>query len=241
MSKGGLIMLMTILAFMLGSCLNSDNPDLTGNADYYVDFDFNDNTQGWEGGFADYPAGLEDSLKLSFGYSDFPANTQFTGKTMFISGKNPQKKLFYYVRNQIGNLKPNTMYKLDFEINFIVQLKQNDLPGHDPVYVKVGAASVKPDSVLSLSTEASVDQVTFNLDKGMYAEQDGQDMVVLGQLTFNNSGNTQIITGNNTDKAFFAKSDVNGKIWLLVGFDSTADAYLAFYFSRILTFFTEVK
>src|SRR5688500_4836344 len=107
---------------VLSSCSLDENnqaPLLISSAD----FDFSQGEQGWEHGFADYPAGPDDSIlfDLRYAYTEEVPESLLTKRSHMLSGKNLNKDLFMYLKKKVAQLKPNT----DYTITFTVELASN--------------------------------------------------------------------------------------------------------------------
>ena len=227
-----------ILIMGFASCSSLED-NYTGS-DLYSAFDFSDGLQGWIGGFSGYPTGLEDSLELFSGYSAFPNNLGLNKKTLTISGKNSHKSLFYFVKKKVEALRPNTTYQVFIDAQFIVE-SRDGIPGDGAIYVKYGAFNDDPEVEELAVGQLPEDKVnTINVDIGMTPAGEGTFVRSVGALELPVVGDSKIFKASNVDRRIVAQTDKDGSLWLLVGFDSTVDAHLAFYFQTISIYYSEI-
>ncbi len=200
-------------------------------------YDFNESEHGWIHGFADYPAGPDDSTlyELKYSYTDQPTDPK---KSIMLSGKNLNEDLFMYLKKQVAGLKPNTEYTITFSIELASDLHA-DLIGvsssANGVYLKAGASHLEPKSVIEAG------YYVMNIDKGNQSIESGEDMTSLGEIvTPQNSTGYAIITKNNTkaNSRYVAKSDTNGELWLIIGTDSGFGGTNAFYYTKVNVVFS---
>lgn len=227
-----------VLMMFFSRCANNMEDVYFDEPDLYSAFDFGDDIQGWIGGFSGYPEGQEDSLQLFSGYAAFPDNLGLDEKTLTVSGKNPQMNLFYFVKRRIDSLIPNTAYQVYFETQFIVETREGD-PENGEVYVKFGAFSSEPEASAAIPEGANVDksQVLINMDIGMTPESEGTYVRSLGALELPRTGETKIFRASNKDRRIVVSTNSQGELWILIGFDSRANAHLAFYFQNINAYY----
>jgi hypothetical protein len=115
------------------------------------EFNFQNDSQSWEGDFSDYPVGQEEFYELNFEYSVLPKPLDSSIGSLRQSGNNHSDDLFMFIRRQIKNLEPNSNYKLSFEIEFATNVADGMFgvggsPG-ESVIIKAGAVANKPGKV----------------------------------------------------------------------------------------------
>ncbi len=230
---------MMVIFTALSGCSNFEN-DVTDEPDLYSAFDFSDSTQGWIGGFSGYPAGMEDSLDLFAGYMVLPDGLNGDKKTLTVSGKNPQKNLFYFVKKQVKQLRPNATYQVYFDVQFVLETREGN-PHDGEVYVKFGAFHDEPE-VMRTSPESmtDTDKEVLNVEIGTTPEEGGAYVQSMGALILPEVGESKIFKASNKERRIVVNTDDQGNLWLLVGFDSTVDAHLAFYFENINAYYKEI-
>lgn len=233
--------LIMIGAFFLSSCSFNDSADSLIQADLFSAFDFADGAQGWTGHFSDYPEGYEDSLELEFIYDDFPLESNLTGKTIRISGKNPHRDLFYFIKRKVDGLKPETSYLLEYDIHFLLSIMDGKSDFTGDVYVKAGGLGLEPELELS-EANAGLDQKSqeLNMDIGSKPSISGQDVISIGRVEMPQQEESKLFNATSFGQQFIISANDKGEIWLIIGFDSSVSAHLAFYFSHINVFYTEI-
>lgn len=211
------------------------------SSDLFSFFDFTQGMQGWEAGFAKYPFGEEDSLMLESSIEAFPSSVGIGGNTLRLAGKNPQSSLFYFIKREISGLKPTTTYQLEFQMQFVVEVLDSAEDPSADVFVKVGAADIQP--IVAASSNAP-DQGyktnDLNIDIGSEAFQRAPNAVAIGDIALPAEGSSSLFFTSNTKQTFTSKTDKDGSLWLLVGFDSFTDAWLAFYFNTLYIGYNEI-
>ncbi len=197
------------------------------------DFDFSENFQGWNYGFADYPPGEEDYYELISEWREAPEPVREELDdigSIFISGVNHSDDLFMYLKKRIEGLKPETRYMLFFKTEFATNAPTGCIgvggaPG-EAVWMKAGGSVVEP------LTEGYY----LNLDKGNQA-LGGEDARVIGNIA-----NTQTDCLNpvfeikrldNETDPFEITTDAEGAIWVIVGTDSGFEYKTMLYYTHI--------
>jgi hypothetical protein len=222
---------LVIAVLMLMAGCSNDVFDADGiDADLFSYFDFNQGHQGWQAGFAKYPVGEEEDLDLTAQLCALPASTGFTGVAFCLSGRNPYGDLFYFVKRQIDGLEPNTTYMLEFQLHFVAEVIAPGRQSDVRVLVKVGASQVEP-AVFPSDTlaERGYRPAVLNIDVGTGEMLKSANAVPIGEVDLSGSFDTRTFQASSTRQAFTGTTDGDGKLWLVVGFDSYSDAYLGFY------------
>jgi hypothetical protein len=235
--------ILTITIILLSGCAMDESnfaPDgLSG--DLFSFFDFAQGLQGWEAGFAKYPVDEENTLQLESGISAFPSSTEIPGNALRLSGKNPHGNLFYFIKREIDGLKPNTRYQLDFQLQFVVEVLQPARTSTSDVYVKVGGAGIEPVVAAKGNQPDMSDTLNeLNIDIGSANLQRAPHAVSIGDITLPGKGESGIFFASNTKELFHSTTDKDGTLWLVVGFDSFSDAWLAFYFDTLYIGYKEI-
>lgn len=196
-----------------------------------LSWEFTTDTEGWIGGFADYPPADGSGYDLSFAWSSLPAEVS-PGGGLLISGNNHSDDLFMYVTRQITGLAANTPYSLD-----VVVIIDTNAPtvcggiGGAPgtsVYFKIGAVPFEPTASLD-----SQGWLRMNLDKGNQSVG-GTDMQVVGDI-----GNTNTCPDATyqpktlTLSGFSITSAADGTLWVILGTDSGFEGITTLYCDSI--------
>lgn len=208
------------------------------NSKFY--FGFEQGLEGWEAGFADYPVNHNPAIyELSYEHAHLPSSIPHNTKGFKISGHNRSDDLFMFIKKELSGLKPNTSYKLTFNIQLASQYPESSVgiggSSGGSVYLKVGATQKEP-----LPVEIS-GYYRMNIDIGSQSNS-GADMINIGTIGIpGNEFTYQIIERNNTSHPFTAKSDKSGKIWVIIGTDSAFEGLTTLYYSSIEIKFDEVK
>lgn len=191
-------------------------------------FDFSTGQNEWQADFADYPV---DSAKgaqyqLSANYTGRPANLGSGTSAMMLTGNNQGDRLFMYIKRKITDLQPDVNYTVIFDIELASELPAKGL-GKD-VLLKAGATHSEPKTMIEDGN------YVLNVDKG-YANDRGEDMILLGNIGNNGSKDFQLITRSNgeTPGPFIVKTNSKGEMWLLIGTESTFQGITTVYYSRV--------
>ena len=192
---------------------------------------FDEGDEGWIAEFADYPEGLEDSMKLEFKPSSLFVSESIGNISAFKqSGHATNSDLFMFVKQQISGLQPNSRYTVEIEVELNSQLKEeykgdlsNDAYGS---FLKVGAFKTEPTTtVVQDEDNAEVSIVKTDFDKGEN-NKGGLDMTMIGRLEYTNLGASPILlNGSNADFPIYTATDSEGKLWIAVGVDTNIPVY----------------
>jgi hypothetical protein len=237
--KAPLYLFLLLLISTFNAC-NNDNDEQINPINYTYTFDTD--AQSWQGDFADYP--ITDSIfyELAFSYSTLPQPLDIYKGSLKITGNNHSDDLFMFIKRQITGLKPNTNYNIRFNIQMASCAPTNaagvgGAPG-ESVYLKAGAAAIEPKKIVN---NDEPDMYRMNIDKANQA-QSGNDMAVIGNVgVADNTTQFTLVDRSNSDALFKAKTDAEGKIWVIIGTDSGFESTTTLYFSNIAVSFFEVK
>lgn len=194
-------------------------------------FDFRFGDQLFAGGFADYPEGEEAFYELAYGLAPLPDDLAGGVTALRITGNNHSDDLFMFVKRQMTGLEPSTGYRL----RFIVKIASNAPKGAlgiggalgEAVTVKAGATTAEP---VARAVEGFVE---MNVDKGNQANG-GADASVLGHIAVSNTKDgTRHRFKTLRSRTLSARTDADGKLWILVGTDSGFEGTTTLYYARI--------
>ena len=192
---------------------------------------FEQGDEGWIAEFADYPEGLEDSMKLDSNPSSlFISDNIGNISALKQSGHATNSDLFMFVKQQISGLQPNSRYTIDIEVELNSQLMEEyngDLEdSRFGSFLKVGAFKTEPLTTVEQdedNPDLSIVKTVF--DKGEN-EKGGQDMMMIGRLEYTRIGEKPVLlNGSNGDFPIYAATDAEGKLWIAVGIDTNIPVY----------------
>jgi hypothetical protein len=201
------------------------------------DFRFCESRERWTGGFADLPVGALDdpAYGLRFGLARIPPSAGLAGEGLRLAGTNRSDDLFMFAKRRLTGLRPSTAYSVVFR----VEIASNAGPGcvgaggapGESVYVKGGASPTKP------RVRAEDGTLRLNLDTGNQSQR-GDDAVVLGNVAAPGAGCDGRRYGaktlsNRRGEPLFSRTDEEGALWALVGFDSGYEGRSDLYLYRI--------
>lgn len=233
-----LFIFMFCIIEMLGATEKNEN--LLGQPNGYSmmeEYSFSRGTEGWIGGFSDYPVTEESFYELAWGWENLPNPIDGWTKGIYLSGNNHSDDLFMFIKHPFQGLEPGAEYK----VSLFVTIENNvgvggigvgGSPG-ESVYAKIGASTDEPESV---NTNG---QYVLNLDKGNQGVG-GVNADVVGDLA-NPAVNVEDPTYevkefHNSDNPITVKADKTGRIWLLFGTDSGFEATTKYYIVHVKVF-----
>jgi len=202
-------------------------------------FDFAASTQGWVGGFSDYPAFMESQMGLIADHRPLEAPLDQSKSALFISGRNDSADLFMFFKKRVDGLVPGAVYDVSFVLDIATNVPRGCFgigasPG-EGVYVKAGASAQEPRSVLV------GDSYVMNVDKGRQS-QGGADAAPIGDVANSipcQSGpdggvlyrwEMKSLTGR---AVVHLRTATDGSAWLLVGTDSAFEGRTNIYYTKV--------
>ncbi len=224
--KGFVLAIVCILLTTIG-CDTEENIRV-----FSFTFDFSLTDHGWSGDFSDYPEGDSVFYELEIMHELLPSNLSTTRKGIKVAGNNHSDDLFMFIKKQLTGLKPNTTYKVLFNVKFASNVATGLVgvggsPG-ESVYVKVGATPTEPKKVL-------VDgYYQMNINKGNQS-QGGSDMQVVGNVavTATTTQYTEVYRNNSTKSAFQVTTNNQGEAWVILGTDSGFEGKTTLYYTSV--------
>lgn len=224
--------LILMLALMPLCACNNDDDQNRDNEQVIHSFDFSTSSEGWDGDFADYPAGEEEMYELEFGHSFLPTPLDNSLGALRLSGRNYSDDLFMYVSREITGLIPNREYLINFEVEFASDVPDGSFgiggsPG-ESVYIKAGAAPQLPEKIVD-----ELGWYRLNIDKGNQAEG-GRDMITLGNFANGTDEHEYSLKTLTTSTPFRATTNNQGSLWILLGTDSGFEGKTTIYINRIV-------
>lgn len=224
------VCILAVLLFTLAGCEKDNN--LVKPKEFT--FDFNVNSDGWIGDFADYPndPNVEEFYELEFSHSCLPSPLNSGDGALKQSGNNHSDDLFMFVKKKLAGLEPNTNYKIDIEIEIATNAASGSIgvggsPG-EAVYLKAGASTNEPMKVLNNSDN----HYRMNIDKGNQS-QGGTNMKLIGDFANGTNLNVYKLKILKTTSPINVMTSLNGEVWIIAGTDSGFEATTTIYYNRI--------
>lgn len=205
-------------------------------------YDFEEDMQGWIGGFSDLPYQNQEIYELAVTHIQLPEDTGSEEFAIGIQGHNRSDDLFMFIKKEITGLKPSQSYNIKFVVELASQYPEESVgiggsPGGS-VYLKAGATTFEPKPVVDDS--GMEEYLIMNLDKGNQS-QDGSDMFNLGTIGIEGEEfKYELITRSNKDRPFPITSGENGNIWLIIGTDSGFEGLTVLYYNTIRVTLKEI-
>ncbi len=217
-------------AVIMAGCAKDDD-DLAAK---FV-FDFESDSQGWVGGFADYPndPDVENFYEFQFSHASLPAPLNANEKALMQSGNNHSDDLFMFVKKKVGGLKPNGSYTVCIEIEIATNAPTGSVgvggaPG-ESVGLKGGASAIEPLGVV----DSYDNHYRMNIDKGNQSV-DGVNMKNMGNFANGTNEEVYKLKKLKTSTAVSVQSNADGEFWLIVGTDSGYEATTTIYYNSII-------
>ncbi len=206
-----------------------------------LSYKFDNDRQGWEGGFADLPDGeLEgDFYELAYEYTNIPVEGK-ESKGLMLSGNNHSDDLFMYDYKKISGLKPNTNYSglVNFDLATNVPGGMMGIGGSpgSAVSVKAGIVGVEPKVEID-----SQGYLRMNIDQGIQSNG-GKDMKYLGNIEkLEGSADMSYQYKSFEVKSVDFTSNEKGEAWVILGVDSGFEGITVLYLVNINISYEEVN
>lgn len=197
-------------------------------------FSFQHGSAGFTALFADLPVEGQEIYELDARHASVPAPlASFAG--VRLSGHNRSDDLAMLIKAPIQGLLADTDYRLELQAEIASNVPfgcagVGGAPG-ESVYLKLGASSEEPQAVAV--DEGAERFFRLNIDYGVQA-QPGTAARVVGDLATRQPCEVelpqwQLKTLSSAGQELQARSDSNGRLWLLAGSDSAFEGYSEFY------------
>ncbi len=212
----------SILLFFNLSCKDKNrvHPDPVELA-----WNFNPGHEGWNGDFAEYPAGGDSLYELLFEHDTLPLPLDQNQRALKLSGKNINADLFMFAKKRITSLDPNTVYYLNFTVEFASNMP--DIPDGQLVQVSAGATPVEPIKVMGENNVYGM-----NIEKGNQG-QNGEDMIVMGSFGNDTDQPVYCLKSLENEHPFRGTTNEKGDLWIIVGIDSGYDSTTTVYLNSV--------
>ncbi len=218
------------LLVIITSCDTEEfNPD-----SLVLNFDFQQDPQGWIGGFSDYhdQDNAIEFYEMEFSHQNLPSPLNQSLGSLRIHGSNRSDDLFMYIKKQISGLVPNRHYRLNFDIEFATDVASGlvgigGAPG-ESVYVKAGGTMERPALVL----DTSENLLRLDIDKGNQS-QGGSQMQVIGHIANGTEESTYMLKRIQSQTDISVQADAEGQLWVIIGTDSGFEGITTLYYNSV--------
>ncbi|MDX5423324.1 MAG: hypothetical protein LPK14_13800 [Hymenobacteraceae bacterium] len=224
-------LLLCLFAVLASGCDDDDNTSPIPDAQTLT-YTFEEGAEGWEGGFADFPADWDrERFEFVLAREALPAETNESSMAVKLSGRNFSDDLFLFMKKQLTGLEPNHTYSVTFQVELASQYPEESVgiggsPGAS-VYLKAGGSVTEPVPV------QEDDHIRMSIDKGGQS-QGGEDMVVLGNIGIPGEDfRYQLIQRDNLQNPIQITTDNTGSMWLIIGTDSGFEGTTTLYYNTI--------
>lgn len=203
-------------------------------------FSFERGTLGFEALFADRPPGQDAFYELDYAYEALPAPLA-ARRGVRLSGNNHSDDLAMLVKREVGGLMPDTLYKLEMEMEIASNVPTGCVgvggsPG-EGVYLKLGATTHEP---MASSSQQPGDNgwLRLNFDYGGQS-QSGEQAKVVGILSNSTSCDAggvapwELKTMGTRGQNLRARSDGEGALWIVAGSDSAFEGRTDWYLTAL--------
>jgi hypothetical protein len=211
-----------------------------------LEFDFRQDAQGWEAGFAEYAPEMEDMM-LEAGIRPLPSELAVSGTGYYLQGMNHSDDLFMFLKRQLGTddgVVPGQAYRVMFTIVFASDAPSGGVgiggsPG-ESVYLEAGASAIEPEVYLDSDTGYYL----MNVDKGSGNEPSGEAASKIGNIANGLSAEENpryISLKRQHEHEYTVTASPDGGLWLLVGTDSGFEGLTGIYYQSIAVTLQPVK
>lgn len=190
-----------------------------------VEYDFAHGPQGWIADFSDYPVGSDEQFELVHGAGPLPPPLDTSRSALFISGNNHSDDLFMYYRTRADGLRPDTVYRVTFAVEFATSVPHGcsgvgGQPG-ESVWIKAGVSTREPVPIVKNGDHR------LDVDKGEQSN-DGVNALVLGNVANSHpcarSVPWELKRLGDTRSSLRVRTDAQGSLWLFFGAESGFEA-----------------
>jgi hypothetical protein len=216
-----------IITMALIGCQKDDAPFDTRD----ITYNFLDGKTGWTAVFSDYPKGEEAFYELEYDWVKLPEPLDTNIMAIKLSGNNHSDDLFTYMYIPVNGLAPNVTYQASFIILLASNVATNSIGigGSPDIAIGAGGLDTIPGNLLDVSNYY---RPSFKVD--LQSGKSNEVMQVLGTLGV--SDTTTVYTAinrHNLAKPMDLKTNGDGKLYLLVGWDSGFEGKTTIYIKSI--------
>jgi hypothetical protein len=192
----------------------------------------------WRALFADFNEPQRDLIESEFGWRMLP--TPLADRDgLVIGGTNRSDDLAMLLTAPIGGLEPDAEYRLELQMTVATNVPDNCVgvggaPG-ESVYLQLGATPTRPEVV---ETDG---RYSVNFGKAQQSS-DGEEALIVGDLTNGQDcgrvgdaqGEWRLKTVSTAGRDFTARSDDQGRLWLVGGSESGFEARSMYYVTEFV-------
>lgn len=187
--------------------------------------------------FADLPAENQETYELGYGYTALPAPLQ-ARRGLHLTGVNRSDDLIMAIKAPVDGLQPETRYLVELEVEYATNepygcIGVGGSPG-EAVYVKLGALGFEPGVVRV--GEGELDYLRPNFDFGSQAASGEHGLVVGDMANSRECGEGrrwELKTATSHGTPLAARSDAEGRLWVLAGTDSGFESRTDVYYTAL--------
>lgn len=195
------------------------------------EFNFTQDTQGWESFFSEYPPGSESFYELEFSHSNLPVPLDANTRAIKVSGNNHSDDLLSLITRKIENLKPNTRYSVTFEVELASNVTTNSpgAGGSPDLAFGVGAVSANPENVINSG------HYRPNFTSLLQSGQSNDILMSIGRIGVSDvhPAPFTLINRNNLSEPMQLRTNDKGEIWFMMGTDSGFEGITTLYYKSI--------
>ena len=229
------LIMIIVLALFFAACTVGDR-DNGKKTILSIEFRFDNDTEGFEPIFADFPLdGLLDSdgndaYQMTYDRKMIPVpGAESYG--LYISSINRSDDVFMGYVKEISGLTANAIYTFQISFKLATDVEEGlfgvgGAPG-ESVYVKAGVTTEYP----IVATAPDGHERILNVDKGNQS-QGGKDLVVVGDMA-KPRGAAQGFVFKNMNVERTATTNAAGQIFLIIGTDSGFEGFTEYYLDDI--------
>jgi hypothetical protein len=187
------------------------------------DFSFASGQGEWRAGIADYSPGMEGTIGFASGHERLPPLLE-SRSGMWVSSGNPSSDLFTYIWAPVARLAPSQRYRVDVSLTLAANVPYSCFGiGGSPwgVYVKALASNVEPATILSSG------RFVTNFYKGDHGDPNRPWDFAIGDIGHSHAEDgcgqpifrAKTLSANGNGGVF--QTDPAGRLWLVIGTEST--------------------
>ncbi len=217
--------------FVLASCNKPEGPDFFRE----IAYNFNENMEGWKVMFSDYPVGDEENYELASSFTKLPLPLDTNLYAVMITGNNHSDDLFTYMYVPVTGLAPNTTYQTTFVVNLASNVATNSVGagGSPNLALGVGALDTVPVNVID-----NMGYYRPNFEVKLQSGESNEIMQVIGRIgVTDNTTQYTAISRNNFNDPMELKTNGDGMLYLLCGWDSGFEGITTLYIKTIIVRF----